>query len=95
MIAYVTTFPSDPGHLTLRTGQSSGAISFIAILFHSLVFAAGYDADSGPGNPCKSHSASSKCVIQWAGGKMTVSSIVLLASSLGFGVSIDAHSISN
>lgn len=64
-------------------------MSFMLILFQSLAFAAGYDSDSGPGNSCKILNGSSKCMLPWVGGTMTVSGVVLIANGVSFGVSVN------
>jgi len=61
-------------------------------LFQSLAFAAGFDSANGPGNPCNTPSSSSKCVIPWIRGTMTVSGAVMIANSVGHGVSVDTGS---
>jgi hypothetical protein len=70
-------------------------MSFMLTLFQSLTFAAGFDSASGPGNPCKTLGSSSKCVVPWIGGTMTVSGAVLIANGVSFGVSVVTGSLGN
>lgn len=53
-------------------------------LFQSLAFAAGYDPTLGPGSTC---SPTGQCVLPWAGGTKSVSSVVLVANGVSFAVS--------
>lgn len=57
-------------------------------LFQSLAFAAGFDPIKGPGSSCSSDGSSGQCVLPWAGGTKSVSSIVLIANGVSFAVSI-------
>lgn len=53
-------------------------------LFQSLAFAAGFDPARGPGTSCTDEGASGRCVVPWAGGTKSVSSVVLVASGATF-----------
>ena len=55
-------------------------------LFQSLAFAAGFDPARGPGSSCSAEDASGRCVLPWAGGTKAVSSVVLIANGISFGV---------
>lgn len=56
-------------------------------LFQSLAFAAGFDPVNGPGSSCSAAGASGQCVLPWAGGTKSVSSIVLISNGVSFAVS--------
>ena len=53
-------------------------------LFQSLAFAAGYDPVVGPGSDCSATGSSGQCVVPWAGGTKSVSSVVLIATGVSF-----------
>ncbi|KAG6815216.1 hypothetical protein H0H93_010565, partial [Arthromyces matolae] len=57
-------------------------MNYAMTLFQSLAFSAGYDPSKGPGSSCDS--ASAQCVLPWAGGTKSVSSIVLVANGVSF-----------
>lgn len=52
-------------------------------LFQSLAFAAGYDPAAGPGSTC---TQAGRCVLPWAGGTKSVSSVVLVSNGVSFAV---------
>lgn len=52
-------------------------------LFQSLATAAGYDPALGPGSAC---SPTGHCVLPWAGGTKSVSSVVLVSNGVSFAV---------
>jgi hypothetical protein len=54
-------------------------------LFQSLAFAAGHDPTKGPGSTCDT---ARRCVVTWAGGTKSVSSVVLIANGISFAVCI-------
>ena len=55
-------------------------------LFQSLATAAGYDPVAGPGSNCSATGNSGQCVVPWAGGTKSVSSVVLVATGVSFTV---------
>lgn len=55
-------------------------------LFQSLATAAGWDPVRGKGTSCTGPNASGQCVLPWAGGSKSISSIVLVANGLSFAV---------
>ena len=59
---------------------------FSMTLFQSLANAAGYDPAKGPGSSCSAEGSSGQCVLPWAGGHKTVSSVVLVANGVSFAV---------
>ncbi|KAG6902218.1 hypothetical protein C0995_003050 [Termitomyces sp. Mi166 len=63
-----------------------GPMNYAMTLFQSLAFAAGYDPVKGPGSSCNTDNASGQCVLPWAGGTKTVSSVVLVANGVSFAV---------
>ncbi|KAH0588233.1 hypothetical protein H2248_006945 [Termitomyces sp. 'cryptogamus'] len=63
-----------------------GPMNYAMTLFQSLAFAAGYDPVNGPGSSCNADNASGRCVLPWAGGTKTVSSVVLVANGVSFAV---------
>lgn len=64
-----------------------GPLGFSMTLFQSLAFSAGYDPSQGPGSSCNADGASGQCVLPWAGGTKTVSSVVLISNGISFAVS--------
>ena len=72
--------------------QGVGPLGFSMTLFQSLAFAAGFDPAKGPGSSCSTDGSSSQCVLPWAGGTKSVSSVVLIANGVSFAVS--SHTIS-
>jgi len=60
-----------------------GPNGYSMTLFQGLATAAGFDPAEGPGSSCTS---SGQCVLPWAGGTKTVSSIVLVANGASFAV---------
>ncbi|KAF9562450.1 MFS general substrate transporter [Agrocybe pediades] len=63
-----------------------GPLGFSMTLFQSLAFAAGFDPAKGPGSSCNSDGSSGECVLPWAGGTKSVSSIVLIANGISFAI---------
>ncbi|KJA29632.1 hypothetical protein HYPSUDRAFT_125838 [Hypholoma sublateritium FD-334 SS-4] len=63
-----------------------GPLGFSMTLFQSLAFAAGFDPVKGPGSSCSAADASGQCVLPWAGGTKSVSSIVLISNGVSFAV---------
>ncbi|KAF9534657.1 MFS general substrate transporter [Crepidotus variabilis] len=63
-----------------------GPLGFSMTLFQSLAFAAGFDPAKGPGSSCSSEGNSGQCVLPWAGGTKSVSSVVLIANGISFAV---------
>ncbi|KAG6877076.1 hypothetical protein C0993_010463 [Termitomyces sp. T159_Od127] len=63
-----------------------GPMNYAMTLFQSLAFAAGHDPTKGPGSSCNPANASGQCVLPWAGGTKTVSSVVLVANGVSFAV---------
>ncbi|GLB34242.1 putative vacuolar effluxer [Lyophyllum shimeji] len=63
-----------------------GPLGFSMTLFQSLAFAAGFDPVKGPGSSCNASDASGKCVVPWAGGTKSVSSVVLVANGASFAI---------
>lgn len=61
-------------------------MNYAMTLFQSLAFSAGYDPSKGPGSSCDTDNASGQCVLPWAGGTKTVSSVVLVANGVSFAV---------
>lgn len=61
-----------------------GPNGYSMTLFQSLAFAAGYDPSRGPGSSCSDEGASGRCVVPWAGGHKSVSSVVLVGSGVSF-----------
>lgn len=59
-----------------------GPMSYSLTLFQALATAAGYDPHIGPGSVC-----TSECVIPFAGKPKNVTSVVLIANGIAFGVS--------
>jgi hypothetical protein len=55
-------------------------------LFQALATAAGYDPVRGPGSSCLDANTSGQCVVPWAGGTKSVSSVVLVANGVSFAV---------
>ncbi|KAG5349935.1 hypothetical protein C0989_001212 [Termitomyces sp. Mn162] len=70
------------------TTMGVGPMNYAMTLFQSLAFAAGYDPVKGPGSSCNADNASGRCVLPWAGGTKTVSSVVLVANGVSFAVHI-------
>ena len=68
-----------------------GPIVYTTTLFQSLAFGAGYDPTKGPGSTCGS--ASGQCVLPWAGGTKTVSSVVLVANGVSFAVGLSVATV--
>ncbi|KAF9780334.1 MFS general substrate transporter [Thelephora terrestris] len=66
--------------------NGAGPQGFSLTLFQSLAFAAGYDPVAGPGSSCSAESSSGQCVLPWAGGTKSVSSVVLVASGISFAI---------
>jgi hypothetical protein len=56
-------------------------MSYSLTLFQLLATAAGYDPHLGPGSTC-----TTDCVIPFAGGTKSVTSVVLIANGIAFGV---------
>lgn len=71
-------------YLYYNGDNSVGPIVYTTTLFQSLAFGAGFDPTKGPGSACGS--ASGQCVLPWAGGTKTVSSVVLVANAVSFAV---------
>ncbi|KAJ7053985.1 vacuole effluxer Atg22 like-domain-containing protein [Mycena amicta] len=63
-----------------------GPNGYSMTLFQSLAFAAGYDPVAGPGSSCSADNASGQCVVPWAGGTKSVTSVVLVANGVSFAV---------
>ncbi|KAH9482270.1 Autophagy-related protein 22 [Psilocybe cubensis] len=63
-----------------------GPLGFSMTLFQSLAFSAGYDPARGPGSSCNADGSSGNCVLPWAGGTKSVSSIVLIANGICFAI---------
>ncbi|PPQ70377.1 hypothetical protein CVT26_013842 [Gymnopilus dilepis] len=63
-----------------------GPLGFSMTLFQSLAFAAGYDPAKGPGSSCNATDSSGQCVLPWAGGTKSVSSIVLISNGISFAI---------
>lgn len=63
------------------------AVGYSMTLFQSLATQAGWDPVRGKGSSCSGANASGQCVLPWAGGTKSISSIVLVASGLSFAVS--------
>ncbi|KAF9505822.1 hypothetical protein BS47DRAFT_1374249 [Hydnum rufescens UP504] len=61
-----------------------GPNGYSLTLFQSLATGAGWDPVRGKGTSCLDPNASSQCVLPWAGGTKSVSSIVLIANGLSF-----------
>ncbi|KAH9062327.1 MFS general substrate transporter [Lactarius vividus] len=57
-----------------------------SLSFRDWPTAAGYDPVRGPGSSCLAPGASRECVLPWGSGTKEVSSIVLVASGLGFAI---------
>lgn len=64
--------------------QGVGPYGYAMTLFQSLANEAGYDVLLGPGSSC--NSSRQHCVLPWAGGTKSVSSVVLVANGIGFTV---------
>lgn len=60
-----------------------GPMGYSLTLFQSLAFAAGYDPAAGPGSTC---TQAGRCVLPWAGGTKSVSSVVLVSNGVSFAV---------
>jgi hypothetical protein len=60
-------------------------MSYSLTLFQALATSAGYDPDLGPGSTC----TADRCIIAFGGNGQTksVSSVVLIANGISFGVS--------
>ncbi|KAL3477591.1 autophagy-related protein 22-like protein [Aspergillus californicus] len=58
-----------------------GPLSYTQALFQWALNGAGWQPGTNPRRPC---TASSSCVVPWAGGTRTVSSVVLIANGLSF-----------
>lgn len=63
-----------------------GPLNYSMILFQSLAFSAGFDPAKGPGSSCNADDASGQCVLPWAGGTKSVSSVVLVANGVSFAI---------
>ncbi|KAF8914395.1 autophagy-related protein 22-like protein [Gymnopilus junonius] len=63
-----------------------GPLGFSMTLFQSLAFGAGYDPVKGPGSSCNATDSSGQCVLPWAGGTKSVSSIVLISNGISFAI---------
>ncbi|KAI0039198.1 MFS general substrate transporter [Auriscalpium vulgare] len=63
-----------------------GPLGYSMTLFQSLATSAGYDPVRGPGSSCLDADASGRCVVPWAGGTKSVSSVVLVATGVSFAV---------
>ena len=64
--------------------QTVGPMIYTPTLFQNLATAAGYDPIAGPGSSCLSSTASGQCVLPWMGGTKPVTSVILVASGIGF-----------
>lgn len=73
-------------YLYYNGDNGAGPLNFSLTLFQSLAFAAGYDPVAGPGSPCSAETSSGQCVLPWAGGTKSVSSVVLVASGISFAI---------
>ncbi|KAJ6561545.1 autophagy-related protein 22-like protein [Mycena vulgaris] len=63
-----------------------GPNGYSMTLFQSLAFAAGYDPVAGVGSSCSADTASGQCVLPWAGGTKSVTSVVLVANGISFAI---------
>ncbi|KAJ7639302.1 autophagy-related protein 22-like protein [Roridomyces roridus] len=63
-----------------------GPNGYSMTLFQSLATAAGYDPIAGVGSSCSAPDASGQCVLPWAGGTRSVTSVVLVANGISFAV---------
>ena len=67
--------------LTLLGDNGVGPGSYTTTLFQSTLTAAGWQPGTNPPKPCTDSSA---CVVPWAGGTRSVSSVVLIGTGLCF-----------
>ncbi|KAF7355720.1 Autophagy-related protein [Mycena sanguinolenta] len=63
-----------------------GPNGYSMTLFQSLAFAAGYDPVAGVGSSCTTAGSSGQCVLPWAGGTKSVTSVVLVANGVSFAI---------
>ncbi|KAJ7581388.1 autophagy-related protein 22-like protein [Mycena floridula] len=61
-----------------------GPNGYSMTLFQSLATQAGFDPIKGPGSSCSAADASGQCVVPWAGGTKSVSSVVLVSNGVSF-----------
>ncbi|KDQ17216.1 hypothetical protein BOTBODRAFT_600563 [Botryobasidium botryosum FD-172 SS1] len=69
--------------LYINGNNGNGPQNYSLTIFQSLATSAGYDATLGPGSSCNS-SSSDNCLLPWAGGTDSVSSIILLSNGMTF-----------
>ncbi|KAJ7510636.1 autophagy-related protein 22-like protein [Mycena galericulata] len=63
-----------------------GPNGYSMTLFQSLATAAGYDPVAGAGSSCSAANASGQCVLLWAGGTKSITSVVLVANGISFAI---------
>ncbi|PLW47161.1 hypothetical protein PCASD_02332 [Puccinia coronata f. sp. avenae] len=68
-------------YLYYNGNNGVGPMSYSLTLFQLLATAAGYDPHLGPGSTC-----TTDCVIPFAGGTKSVTSVVLIANGIAFGI---------
>ncbi|KAN0097164.1 Autophagy-related protein 22-like protein [Tylopilus felleus] len=71
-------------YLYCNGDNTVGPMIYTPTLFQNLATAAGYDPIAGPGSSCLSSTASGQCVLPWMGGTKPVTSVILVASGIGF-----------
>ena len=73
-------------HTLIHLTKGVGPNGFSLTLFQLWATAAGYDPLKGPGSSCTAADASGQCVLPWAGGTKSVTSVVLIANGISFAV---------
>jgi len=68
-------------YLYYNGNNGIGPMSYSLTLFQALATAAGYDPNLGPGSVC-----TAECVIPFAGKPKNVTSVVLIANGIAFGI---------
>ncbi|KAJ8468562.1 hypothetical protein ONZ51_g9557 [Trametes cubensis] len=63
--------------------NGTGPFNYTLTIFQALAHKAGYDPAKGPENSC---SPTGQCVLPWAGGVKSVSSIILIAQGVSFAI---------